>query len=293
MTAVIALSRARRIVLRRRRRRSSDPRDPIATLVFAAGGAANAVYVFDLDATGRLIPTRATRSRSRDRPIPAFADRGISFPRTLLAATDGRRVYVVNMGGDSVAAIDTATRRLVGAPRRVGFSPCGVDGRRFAPAGDQRRPDALRLVAGAGRGPAVRARRRPTRERASSLSLLRAGSRRRVGERVHCVADGPGARRLAPGRRRASDRDRDHRRRCRRFVAMTNVDRIATVALGGVRARRRRHRIAALRSRSLRHAAGSPRALPRRIAPLRRAHRARRGRGDRRARPGASASAWA
>ncbi|HEY5350256.1 MAG TPA: hypothetical protein VIJ64_11000, partial [Candidatus Lustribacter sp.] len=103
-----------------------DPNDPAQTLVFAAGGASNAVYAFDLDPAGQLVPDARHTIAIPGPSDAAFADRGVSFPATLLASNDGRRVYVVDSGGESVAAIDTATRRLLAAPRRVGFSPSGV-----------------------------------------------------------------------------------------------------------------------------------------------------------------------
>ena len=103
-----------------------DPFDPSQTLVFAAGGAANAVYVFDLDAAGRFVPDARHVIAIPGANDPAFADRGISFPSALLASSDGRRVYVVNAGGNSVAVIDTATRRLIAQPRGTGFMPSGV-----------------------------------------------------------------------------------------------------------------------------------------------------------------------
>ncbi len=103
-----------------------DPRDPAQTLVFAAGGASNVVYVFDLGAAGRLVPDELHTIAVPGPPDAAFADRGISFPATLVPAPDGKRVYVVNAGGQSVAAIDTATRTLLAPPQRVGYSPCGA-----------------------------------------------------------------------------------------------------------------------------------------------------------------------
>jgi DNA-binding beta-propeller fold protein YncE len=103
-----------------------DASNPAQTLVFAAGGASNAVYVFDLDAAGRLTPDANHTIEVPGPADAAFADRGISFPAALLASADGRRIYVVSAGGQSVAAIDVATRRLLSAPQRVGFSPSGV-----------------------------------------------------------------------------------------------------------------------------------------------------------------------
>ena len=103
-----------------------DPRDAQRTLVFAAGGASNAVYAFDLDAAGQLTPDAVPTIEIPGPADAAFADRGVSFPAALLVSGDGRRVYVVDAGGDSVVAIDTATRRLLAPPQRVGFAPAAV-----------------------------------------------------------------------------------------------------------------------------------------------------------------------
>ncbi len=103
-----------------------DASNPGQTLVFAAGGASNAVYVFDLDAAGRLVPDAHHTIAVAGPTDAAFADRGISFPSALLASADGRRIYVVSAAGQSVAAIDVASRRLLAAPQRVGFSPSSV-----------------------------------------------------------------------------------------------------------------------------------------------------------------------
>jgi DNA-binding beta-propeller fold protein YncE len=103
-----------------------DASNPAQSLVFAAGGASNNVYVFDLDAAGRLAPDAHHTIAVPGPSDPAFADRDISFPSALLASNDGRHIYVVSAGGQSVAAIDVATRRLMSAPQRVGFSPSGV-----------------------------------------------------------------------------------------------------------------------------------------------------------------------
>ncbi|MBV8579644.1 MAG: hypothetical protein JOZ86_03330 [Candidatus Eremiobacteraeota bacterium] len=104
----------------------ADPRDPARTLVLASGGPANAVYAFDLDAGGHLTPD-AQHIVSTPGPIdPAFADEGHSYPGTIVLSADGRRAYVVNEAAGSVSAIDTATRTLSGPPQKVGFFPFGA-----------------------------------------------------------------------------------------------------------------------------------------------------------------------
>ena len=103
-----------------------DPQESARTLVLAAGGASNAVYAFTLGADGKLAPDRNHTIAVPGPRDAGFADAGRSFPATLTAAPDGRHAYVVNQLGGSVAAIDTATRRLAGAPRSVGFFPFGL-----------------------------------------------------------------------------------------------------------------------------------------------------------------------
>lgn len=209
----------------------ADPRDPAQTLVFAAGGPSNAVDVFDLDAAGRLTPDAVRRIAIPAPADPAFADRGVSFPAALLASSDGRRVYVVDAGGDSVAAIDTATRRLIGTPQKVGFAPAGVAlaGSRLLVTNEGMMRAALLPAPVA--EPSFD-RPAPDRVDASSLWLLALDATGALSggadalpmddapDGVHLVGSAhPTAIVTTPDAAYA-------------FVAMTNVDRIATVALG-------------------------------------------------------------
>jgi YVTN family beta-propeller protein len=208
-----------------------DPRDPAQTLVFAAGGASNAVYVFGLDPAGRLVPDARHTIPIPGPPDAAFADRGISFPATLLASSDGRRVYVVNAGGESVAAIDTSTRRLLAAPRRVGFSPSGVAvaGARLLVTNEGLMRYAL--LPAPTPSPVFD---RPAAEplNASSLSLLTLDASGGIAGPADALPMDatPDGLRLAGGAHPTAivtTADAAYA-----FVAMTNVDRIATVALG-------------------------------------------------------------
>lgn len=208
-----------------------DTRDPAQTLVFAAGGASNAVYVFGLDQAGRLTPDARHTIAIPGPPDAAFADRGISFPSTLLASADGRRVYVASAGGESVATIDVATRRLLTVPRRVGYAPCGV-----AIAGSRllvTNEGLMRygLLPAIAPGPAFE---RPPSDpqNASSLSLLTLdASGALAGPADALPMDGaPDGLRIVGGAHPTAivtTADGAYA-----FVAMTNVDRIATVALG-------------------------------------------------------------
>ncbi|MGA2393607.1 MAG: alkaline phosphatase family protein [Candidatus Lustribacter sp.] len=211
----------------------NDPRDPGQTLVFAAGGAANAVYAFDLDAAGRLVPDAVHKIAIPGPADAGFADRGISFPSALLASSDGRRVYVVDAGGDSVAAIDTATRRLIAAPHRVGFSPAGV-----AVAGSQllvTNEGLMRyaLLPAPLADPAFD-RPPPDPVNASSLWLLSLDATGAPAGAADALPmdEAPDGVRLVGGAHPTAivtTPDAGYA-----FVAMTNVDRIATVALGAV-----------------------------------------------------------
>jgi YVTN family beta-propeller protein len=208
-----------------------DAHDPTQAVVFAAGGASNAVYVFELDAAGHLTPDAQHTIAIPGPPDTAFADRGISFPSSLIASPDGRRIYVVSAGGESVAAIDVATRRLLAAPHRVGYAPCSV-----AIAGSRllvTNEGLMRygLLPAPGASPAFD---RPPSDpqNASSLSLLTLDtSGALAGPADALPMDGaPDGVRLVGGAHPtaiATTADGAYA-----FIAMTNVDRIATVALG-------------------------------------------------------------
>jgi DNA-binding beta-propeller fold protein YncE len=208
-----------------------DARDPAQTLLFAAGGASNAVYVFGLDQAGRLTPDARHTIAIPGPPDAAFADRGISFPSTLLASADGRRVYVVSAGGESVATIDVATRRLLAAPRRVGYAPYGmaIAGSRLLVTNEGlMRYGLLPAIM-----PSPEFDRPPSDpQNASSLSLLTLDANGALAGPADALPmDGaPDGLRLVGGAHPTAivtTADGAYA-----FVAMTNVDRIATVALG-------------------------------------------------------------
>ena len=208
-----------------------DPLDPARTLVFAAGGPSNAVYAFVLDAAGRLVPDARHTIAMPGPSDPGFADRGISFPSMLLASSDGRRVYVVNAGGQSVAAIDTSTRRLIAPPRRVGFSPFGaaVAGSRLLVTNEGLMRYGLLPAAAAS---PVFDRVPADAQNASSLSLLAldaSGALAGPADVLPMDAPPDGLRLVGGAHPTAVVATADG---AYAFVAMTNVDRIATVALG-------------------------------------------------------------
>jgi DNA-binding beta-propeller fold protein YncE len=98
----------------------ADPANPTGVLVLASGGASDAVYAFDLDALGHLTP-----DAHHTIPVPGF-------PGTLVLSPSGAKAYVVNNLGNDVAQIDVATRTLAGAPVPVGYFPLGAA---WSPAG--------------------------------------------------------------------------------------------------------------------------------------------------------------
>jgi hypothetical protein len=93
-----------------------DPADPTRTIVLAPGGANNAVRVLDVSDAGTLT----------DEPsVP------ILLPNALALSADGRYAYVAG-GNNALTAIDLVGRRVLHVAG-VGFSPAGVvaDGNRI------------------------------------------------------------------------------------------------------------------------------------------------------------------
>jgi YVTN family beta-propeller protein len=208
-----------------------DPQNPAQTLVFAAGGPSNSVYAFVLDTYGRLVPDARHTIEIPGPTDTAFADRGLSFPSSLLASSDGRHVYVVNASGQSVAAIDTSTRSLAAPPKRVGFSPFGVAlvGSRLLVTNE----GLMRYgVLPAPTASPVFDRVPADAQNASSLSLLTldaSGGIAGAAEVLPMDAAPDGLRIVGGAHPTAVVTTANG---AYAFVAMTNVDRIATVALG-------------------------------------------------------------
>jgi YVTN family beta-propeller protein len=190
-----------------------DPRVAGQTLVFAAGGASGCIDVFDLDAQGRLMPD-ARHVIPIAAPLLAAGLASSSFPGTLVASRDGGRIYVVDEGGDAVAAINVRSRAVSGATVAVGFAPFGA-----ALAGDEL------LVSNEGF-------RSADPLRASSLSLValtRGGDVAREGAAAVPMDSAPDGLRIVGGAHPSAIAVTPDGAYA--FVAMTNVDRIATVAL--------------------------------------------------------------
>lgn len=100
-----------------------DPASAANTLVLASGGPSNAVYAFDLDFAGNLNPDAQHTIAVPTPTDPAFADLGKAFPATIVLAAAAGRAYVVDNLANDVVQIDTAARTVVGAPIPVGFFP--------------------------------------------------------------------------------------------------------------------------------------------------------------------------
>jgi DNA-binding beta-propeller fold protein YncE len=217
-----------------------DPAAPSRTLVLAAGGPTNAVYVFTLDATGRLVPDRRHTIAIPSPIDPALASLGHASPGTLTVSRDGRRAYVVNEAAATVAAIDTRARSVSGPLRAVGFAPFGA-----AIAGDRLLVSDEGLMrytnlAQASAVPTFRAPE-PDPQHASALTLLGLAPN---GDLSSLATDAPpfanaplpmdpapdGTQIVGGAHPTAIVATADG---AYAFVAMSGVDRIATVALQG------------------------------------------------------------
>ncbi|HTD35745.1 MAG TPA: hypothetical protein VK665_19000 [Candidatus Elarobacter sp.] len=218
----------------------TDPTDASRTLVLASGGPSNVVYAFDLDANGRLRPDAIHTITPPVPTDPAYADQGHSFPGTLVLSADGRRAYAVDEAAETVSAIDTTSRALSGPVQQVGFFPFGAalaGGRllvtdeglmRYANLAQPATSPPFRTVA-------------PDLRHASALSfvgLAANGDLSALPQDAPPFANGPLALDPTPDGSRIVGGAHPTaivttRNGAYAYVAMTNVDRIATVALRG------------------------------------------------------------
>ncbi|MEA2664028.1 MAG: hypothetical protein QOI11_972, partial [Candidatus Eremiobacteraeota bacterium] len=216
----------------------ADPARAGNTLVLAAGGPSNKVFAFDLDAQGRLAPDERHPIAIPGPTDPAFGDFNHSFPGTLVLAPGGRLAYVVDEAGDSVATIDLATRTVSGPPQPVGFFPFGATlaGNRLLVT-----DEGLMRYANLPQPVPVPPFRTPPADplHASALSFLAVGADGQLGP--NAAALGPAAIPMDPAPDGLRTVGGAHPTAvvaspdgAYAYVAMTNVDRIATVALGGV-----------------------------------------------------------
>jgi DNA-binding beta-propeller fold protein YncE len=91
-----------------------DPQNPARTLVLASDGPNDVVRVFDIGDDGTLVPEPSTI---------AMSSRG--FPNLIVVSANATRAYVTNERDDSVTAIDVGARRALGIAS-TGFAPHGV-----------------------------------------------------------------------------------------------------------------------------------------------------------------------
>ncbi len=209
-----------------------DPANAANTLVLAAGGRSDTVYAFDLDAAGQLSPD-ATPAIAIPAPSDAtLASAGHAFPGTIVLGPGAARAYVVNNLGNTVVTLDPATRAVLGTPVTAGYFP-------FAAA---LTPNGL-LVANEG---LMQYAKLPAPlvappfavpaggiDRSSSLSLFAPAS---DGTLAQATAAAVPMDRPPSGLREVGGAHPagivTMRSKPYAFVAMSNVDRIATVALG-------------------------------------------------------------
>jgi YVTN family beta-propeller protein len=210
-----------------------DPAQRSRTLVLVSGGPSNDVYAFTLDANGRLAPDAKHVIALPQQGDPVRASGGHVGPATIVVARDGARAYVVDDRNDTVATIDTATRKVLGAPQPVGFAPFGaaLAGDRLAVTNEgmlhyDKLPQPQNL-------PAFRT---PYADltHASALSLLGVGTDGTLGALPAtsvAMDPAPDGVRFVGGAHPTAIATTPNGAYA--YVAMTNVDRIATVALRG------------------------------------------------------------
>lgn len=209
-----------------------DPARPGRTVVLASEGPLNAVRFFDLSAAGKLMP------EDQKLAVPLgtdahFANQKRAFPAGIAVSADGRMAYVANNLANTVSAIDIAARRVLGtAP--VGFFPYGaaLSGSRLLVTDEGLMNygvlSAPASVPEFGNVP-------PNPQNASALSIVSLSADRDVaaGASAASVAMDPapnGEQTVGGAHPSAIVTSRDGRYA---YVAMTNVDRIATVSLSG------------------------------------------------------------
>ena len=205
----------------------TDPVDATKTVVLASGGTQSGIALFDLDAAGRLMPD-ATAAITTPNVAAAVAGRR-AFVSSFVPADNGRYVFAVDSAGDQVVTINVATRTLVGTPQAVGFTPFGA-----ALAGPQlvisneglieqnvlATPASAPIFAPLPWAPG----------RSSSLSLLQRGPDGSLATATALQMDPePDGVRTIGGAHPSAVAATPNGKYA--FVAMSNVDRIATVAL--------------------------------------------------------------
>jgi DNA-binding beta-propeller fold protein YncE len=208
-----------------------DPAHPSGTLVLASGGGNNVVYAFDLDESGHLTPDERHAIAMPTPSDPKVANNGKAFPSTIVLAPDHAHAYVVNNLGNDVVALDTRTRSTVGAPVDVGFLPFGAALSKYGLLVANEGLTNYSVLASPAPAPPFENVSEDPR-RASSLSVVtidRAGNPSRVSASVELDRRPDGLRNVGGAHPAAIAAMKN---KPYAFVAMANVDRVATVALG-------------------------------------------------------------
>lgn len=208
-----------------------DPAAPSNNLVLASGAASNAVYVLDLDSTGHLTPLEKPAI-----PVPPplderLANFGRAIPSTIVVSRDGKRAFVVNNGGNDVATIDLETRTILTPTTPVGFAPFGAAVTRSKLIVANEGLMTYGVLATAASAP-IFAPPQFQQGRSSSLTVLPLvrGSVGSAGVSVQMDTAPDGVRAIGGAHPSAVAATPNGKYA---FVALTNVDRIATVTLNG------------------------------------------------------------
>lgn len=101
----------------------TDPNNAAQTLVLACDGEHNVLRIFDLSNAGVLTPEQSIALPLAD--APGYAENHTGTPTAITLSPDQRTAYVVESGGDILAAVDIASRSLLGGTA-VGFGPASA-----------------------------------------------------------------------------------------------------------------------------------------------------------------------
>jgi DNA-binding beta-propeller fold protein YncE len=209
-----------------------DPADPHKTLVLASGGADNKVYAFDLDAGGHLTPDAQHAIALPVPSDPHLANQGKAFPGTIVLAPSHAHAYVVDNLANNVVAIDTRSRTVTGGPVGVGFLPLGAAFSKFGLLVANEGLANYDVLPSPVAAPAFENVAEDL-EHASSISVVKIDN---VGA-VSSVSASLALDRRPDGLRNVGGAHPNAiavmKHKPYAFVALSNVDRVATVALGG------------------------------------------------------------
>jgi DNA-binding beta-propeller fold protein YncE len=101
----------------------TDPHNTAQMLVLASDAQHDALRVFDLSRGGSLTPEAPIALPLAS--APGYAHDHRAGPTAIAVSQDGRTAYVAETAGDAVAAVDLASRTVLGGAA-VGFDPTGL-----------------------------------------------------------------------------------------------------------------------------------------------------------------------